>query len=93
MLQATTTEFQTLNRGYNAVFQANRLTLGLVACGSGGSDSASGAKNTDVKASSDDSGFLGLFGGSSDKEESTGIKRSSGTPTEIGVNSFLWLGV
>ena len=64
-------------------------SLALAACGSGGKDQ-SGANNTDVTASSDDSGFLGLFGGSNSSDETSGIKRGSGAPTEIGVNSFLW---
>ena len=64
-------------------------SLSLAACGSGGSNN-SGAKNTEVTGSSGDSGFLGLFGGSDGKEDSSGIKRGSGAPTEIGVNSFLW---
>ena len=82
---------QRLSRQFGLFTLLTVASLALVACGSGGKENASGANNTDVKSSSDDSGFLGLFGGGSDKDEdSTGIKRSSGTPTEIGVNSFLW---
>lgn len=63
-------------------------SLFLASCGSGGKKDE-GPNNTDVTASSNGGGFFGIFGGS-DNEESTGIRRGSGTPTEIGVNSFLW---
>ncbi len=64
--------------------------VALAACGSGGKQDPNQPANTEVRDSSDDGGFLGLFGGSGGNEDSTGIKRGSGTPTEIGVNSFLW---
>ena len=82
--------FQRLSRTFGLLTLFTVASLALVACGSGGKESSSGANNTDVKSSSDDSGFLGLFGGSDKDDDTTGIKRSSGTPTEIGVNSFLW---
>lgn len=77
-------------RPFRVILTAALACLALAACGSGGKDASDAPNNTEVTASSGESGFLGLFGGSKNEESSTGIKRGTGAPTEIGVNSFLW---